>query len=100
MFSRITSSLTPHHEPCFKVDFDQLSVRSASSVVSGVVHLPVDEHGGAGGTGRKAFEEVQVKFRAVQVSRKPALCEVLVEMSAGPGGLSLKGPNGVSSPLL
>lgn len=68
MFSRLTNSLKPHHDPSFTVDFDQRSVRSASSVISGVVHLHVDEAGGAGGSGRKAFEEVHVKFRAVQVS--------------------------------
>jgi len=68
MLSRISSSLKPHHDPSFKVEFDQKTIRSAGSVVEGVIRLTLDDQGGAGGTGRKAFSELRVKFGAVQVS--------------------------------
>ncbi|KAL7417871.1 hypothetical protein BDY24DRAFT_437387 [Mrakia frigida] len=68
MLSRIGSSLKPHHDPSFTVDFDQQSTRSAGSVVEGTVNLTLDDQGGAGGIGRKAFSELRIKFGAVQHS--------------------------------
>jgi len=68
MLSRISSSLKPHHDPSFKVEFDQQSIRSAGSVVEGVINLILDDSGGAGGTGRKAFSELRISFGVVQVS--------------------------------
>lgn len=68
MLSRITSSLKTHSEPSFTVDFDQTSVRSAGSRVEGTVKLTVDTDGEAGGTGRKRFSELSIRFGAIQVS--------------------------------